>query len=200
MKHVIPWICLAGISCIAVGQIQAADWYPSKYGAGDTLGAINNLGNEKTLQATKLVKLGKTYSLAIPTGPKTPSSEPHRTYHVTVLPLNDGEGNGLGRNRATGNDDLLNILMGIGSQIDGLGHIGIEHVYYNGNRARDFVTPTGLEKLGIEKLPPIATRGVLLDMAKHFGKSVLHEGTAFNKKDIVAASKEQATDTEKQEV
>jgi hypothetical protein len=43
--------------------------------------------------------------------------------------------------------------------------IGIEHVYYNGNKLSDFGDPTGLKKLGVEKTPPSVTRGVLLDMA-----------------------------------
>ena len=55
--------------------------------------------------------------------------------------------------------------MGIGSQLDGLGHIGIDGTYYNGHQAKDFAAMTGLTKLGIEKVPPITTRGVLLDMA-----------------------------------
>ena len=43
--------------------------------------------------------------------------------------------------------------------------IGVEHVYYNGNKLADFGDPTGLKKLGVEKTPPSMTRGVLLDMA-----------------------------------
>ena len=70
--------------------------------------------------------------------------------------------------------------MGIGSQIDGLGHMGINHVYYNGNKASEFVANTGLTKLGIHKLPPMVTRGVLLDMSRHFGKAVVPAGTPFN--------------------
>ena len=39
--------------------------------------------------------------------------------------------------------------------------MGIEHTYYNGNHATDFVTPRGLTKLSIDRLPPIVSRGVL---------------------------------------
>jgi kynurenine formamidase len=95
----------------------------------------------------------------------------------------------MGSNKATGNDDLLTFWMGIGSQIDGLGHMGENHRYYNGHLAKDFVTPVGLSKLSIDKLPPVATRGVLLDMAKLMGKDILPEGTAFNSKEIKAAAK-----------
>jgi kynurenine formamidase len=110
---------------------------------------------------------------------------------MTILQLDDGTGTPMGVNQATGNDDLMHLWMGIGSQIDGLGHMGINHVYYNGNRAADFISPTGVTTFSIDRLPPIVSRGVLLDMAKHFGKPVLEPGTVFNSAEIKAAAKAQ---------
>ena len=160
----------------------------SKYGADDTLGAINNLSPEKVLQAIRLVKHGKTYRLGVTTGPTSPAYPP-RSYSMTVLQLDDGTGTPLGSNKATGNDDLMNLWMGIGSQIDGLGHMGENHVYYNATHAREFVTPTGLTRFSIHDLPPIVTRGILLDMTKLLGKNPLPEGTAINQPEIERASK-----------
>ena len=177
-----------GLLTLVLGTAHANDnWYPSKYGAEDTIGALNELSPTKTKQAAELVKLGKTYALGGETGPDSPAYAP-RTYSVTVLQLDDGMGTPRGSNKATGNDDLLTFWMGIGSQIDGLGHMGENHRYYNGHLAKDFVTPVGLSKLSIDKLPPVATRGVLLDMAKLMGKDILPEGTAFNSKEIKAAA------------
>jgi kynurenine formamidase len=167
-----------------------ADWYPSRYGADDTLGAINNLSAEKVVEAARLVTTGKTYRLGVPTGPDSPAYPP-RKYSMTVLQLDDGTGTPLGSNRATGNDDLMNLWMGIGSQIDGLGHMGIEHRYYNGTPASEFVTPRGLTKYSIHELPPIVSRGVLLDMAAHLKKDILDAGTVFNRAEIQAAAKAQ---------
>jgi kynurenine formamidase len=162
-------------------------WYPSRYGAEDTLGAINQLSPEKVVQAARLVTTGKTYRLGVETGPTSPAYPP-RQYALTVLQPGDGTGSTLGSNHATGNDDLLHTWMGIGSQLDGLGHMGIEHRYYNGVHARDFVTAKGLTRYGTDRLPPIVTRGVLLDMAKHLGHQVVPPGTAFNKAEIDAAA------------
>src|SRR6476660_2559503 len=100
----------------------------------------------------------------------------------------------LGPNKATYNDDILDTWVGIGSQIDGLGHLGIEHVYYNGNKLLDFADPTGLKKLGVEKVPPMVTRGVLLDMAAHYGTNIVKEGTAFNVKEIEEVAKKQGVE------
>ncbi len=177
----------------------AEEWYPSKYGAEDTLGAINNLSAAKVVEAAKLVTTGKTYALGVETGRDSPAYPP-RTYSMTILQLDDGTGTPLGSNLATGNDDLMTLWMGIGSQIDGLGHMGINHVYYNGNRAQDFVTPTGLTKLSIDRLPPIVSRGVLIDMAAHMGKPILDIGTVFNAKEIKAAAKAQNVKIEKGDV
>lgn len=168
--------------------LAEGNWYPSKYGADDTLGAMNELSEKKTKLAAQLVKTGKTYALGVETGPTSPAYPP-RSYSMTILQLDDGMGTPMGSNKATGNDDLMHIWMGIGSQIDGLGHMGVNHQYYNGHMASDFVTPSGLTKLSIDRLPPVATRGVLLDIAKLMKTDILPAGTAFNRKEIDAAAK-----------
>ena len=183
----------------ALSAHAAEDWYPSKYGAEDTLGAINNLSADKVLQAARLVKTGKTYALGVETGPESPAYPP-RSYSMTVLQLDDGTGTPLGSNKATGNDDLMYLWMGIGSQIDGLGHMGINHTYYNGNHARDFVTPKGLTKLSTHLLPPIVSRGILLDVAKLMGKDILPEGTAINSAEIKRAASAAGVSIEKGDV
>ncbi len=180
-------LCIV-LACTA-SLAWAEDWYPSKYGADDTLGAINNLTPEKVVQAARLVQLGKSYPLGVVTGWDTPAYPP-RHYALTVIQPGQ-EGLTLGSNRATGNDDLLYTWMGIGSQLDGLGHMGIEHVYYNGHKAADFVTSKGLKVLSIEKIPPIVSRGVLLDMTRHYDVNPVPAGTAFNEAEIKAQAQAQ---------
>ena len=185
---------------VAAISLHAEDsWYPSRYGADDTLGAINNLSAEKVLQAARLVKTGKTYPLGVETGPDSPAYPP-RTYSMTILQLDDGTGAPLGSNKATGNDDLMFKWKGIGSQIDGLGHMGINHTYYNGNHASDFVTPKGLTKLSTDRLPPIVSRGIMLDIAALKGEDILAEGTAINSAEIKAAAKTAGVSIEKGDV
>jgi len=185
LARVAPCACAAALFSITALADEA--WYPSRYGAGDTLGAINNLSPEKVIQAARLVTTGKTYPLGVETGPESPAYPP-RKFSLTVLQTGDGTGATLGSNQATGNDDLMFTWMGIGSQIDGLGHMGIAHRYYNGLKAEEFVAPTGLTKLNVDALPPIVTRGILLDMAKHLGKPILNAGTAINRADILTAA------------
>ncbi len=156
-------------------------------GAPTTLGAINRLSPENVLEAVQLLRSGKGYALGVEVGADTPAY-PGRSYSMTIVQPGDGSGATIGSNRITANDDLMTTWLGIGSQIDGLGHIGIEHRYYNGLHASDFVTPQGLTRLGTHELPPIVTRGVLLDMTRHYDTDPLPEGTAFNRAEIEAAA------------
>src|SRR5690606_1281025 len=190
---------LVGVLGAGAMAAEPETWYPSRYGADDTLGAVNNLSPQKVLQAARLVKTGKTYALGVPTGPDAPAYPPPR-YATTVPQLDDGTGEPIGSNRAVGNDDLLFTFMGIGSQLDGLGHMGIEHRYYNGLHASEFIRPNGLTRYSTHEIPPIVTRGVLLDMAKHLGRDVLEPGTVFNRAEIEAAAKAQRVKIERGDV
>src|SRR3984893_16951815 len=176
-----------------VGTAGAQDWTKSKWGPNDEIGAANYMTPERVLKAASLVKTGNTYALGIPVDSKTPAYPP-RTFKITVVQPGQAGNSGIGPNKATYNDDILDTWVGIGSQLDGLGHLGVDHVYYNGNKLADFADPTGLKKLGIEKVPPMVARGVLLDMAAYYNTDIVKEGTAFNVKEIEEAAKKQGVE------
>ena len=119
---------------------------------------------------------------------KTPAYPPRTCSISVVQPGQVGSSVGLGPTHTTYNDDILNCWVGIGTQIDGLGHIGVGDTYYNGNKWADIAAFDGLKKLGIEKVPPIVARAVLLDMAAYYKTDIVKEGTAFNKVEIDAAA------------
>ena len=162
----------------------------SKFGPTDQIGNVNNITPEKTLAASKLITKGKAYRLGIETNKDTPAYPP-RTFAITIVQPGQTAGASLGPTKTTYNDDLINGWAGVGSQLDGLGHIGIDNLYYNCNRSVDFVVTDGLKKLGVENVPAIATRGVLLDMSGYFNSEIVKEGTAFNRVEIEGAMKRQ---------
>ena len=176
-----------------VGTASAQDWTKSKWGPNDEIGAANYMTPELVVKAAGLVKTGKTYALGIPVDSKTPPIRRAPSRSPIVQPGQAGIP-GLGPSKTTYNDDIIDGWVGVGSQLDGLGHIGVEHVYYNGNKLADFADPTGLKKLGVEKVPPMVTRGVLLDMAAHYDTDVVKEGTAFNVKEIEEVAKKQGVE------
>jgi kynurenine formamidase len=177
----------------------ADDWCKSKYGPADEIGAANLLTPQLALEAAKLVKTGKTYRLGVETNSKTPAFGP-RSWALVVNQPGQAGGIGLGPTRTNYNDDIYMGYVGTGSQIDGLGHIGVDNVYYNCNRNSEFVQANGLTKLGVEKIPPFVTRGVLLDMTAYYGKDLLPEGTAFNRKEIDEQARRQGIEIRKGDV
>ncbi|MBS1177678.1 MAG: putative cyclase [Proteobacteria bacterium] len=174
----------------ATAQAQTP-WYPSKWGPNDQLGAANYLTPAVALEAAKLVKTGKTYSLGITVNTTTPAFPPRTCSIYIVQPGQQGASEGLGPTKTTYNDDILNCWTGIGTQLDGLGHIGVGERFYNGNKWQEFGNISGLKKLSADKVPPFVTRGVLLDMAAYLGVDVVKEGTAFNKAEIDGAAAKQ---------
>ena len=192
MRHALVLCCSVALLG-SVGAANAQDWTKSKWGPDDEIGAANYMKPELVVKAAQLVKTGKTYALGIPVGSSTPAYPP-RSFKVTIVQPGQAGNPGLGPNKATYNDDMLDGWVGVGSQLDGLGHLGIEHVYYNGNKVADFADPTGLKKLGVEKIPPMVTRGVLLDMAAYYNTDIVKEGTAFNVKEIEEAAKKQGVE------
>ena len=188
--HPLTLIATGALFTITVAAQQKPCLTASKFGPDDQIGNVNYITAAKTLAATKLVTKGKAYRLGIETNKDTPAYPP-RTWAVTIVQPGQNAGASLGPTKTTYNDDLINGWAGIGSQIDGLGHIGIDNLYYNCNKSADFAMTDGLKKLGVEHVPAIATRGVLLDMAGYFNTDIVKEGTAFNRAEIEGAMKRQ---------
>lgn len=163
---------------------------PTEWGSQDEIGAANRLNPRQVLDATRLVTTGRTYSLGMTVDRHTPAYG-HRGFQLRMMQPENPDGRGVGPNALTYNDELVEAWMGVGTQLNGLGHVGIDNVYYNNNRAEDFVTVNGLTKLGLEKVPPLVTRGVLLDMAAYLGTEVVPEGRSFTAADIDTAASRQ---------
>ncbi len=172
---------------------RADVWWPSQWGADDRRGAFNHLTPERTLAAAGLVRTGKSYALGIESGPTTPAGADLTPRSFSLLVVQPGQlyGKTLSKNGFGFNDDLVNVWLGVGTQIDGLGHVGIHNRYYNGVRGEDFITQTGLKDFALHKAPPIATRGVLLDIAGYRGKDFLDAGEVVTVADVEGAAKAQ---------
>ncbi|MBM9401126.1 cyclase family protein [Gluconacetobacter azotocaptans] len=168
---------------IASPTAHAEDVPPSPYGKNDEIGAANLVTPASVREAVKLVRTGKTYPLAVVMDKNLPAFR-HRSFHLTNVQPNEAGGATMGPNKFTFNDELVVGWTGVGTQLNGIGHIGIDNVYYNGNKASDFVTVEGVTKLGIEKVPPIVARGIVLDMTALYGTPVVPADTEFTVADI----------------
>lgn len=192
--------CLAQSKATDAGASAPQDsWYPSRYGAADTLGAANNMSAQIVRLAATRVKSGKVYSLAIPVDPAVPPRT-HRGLRVTIVQPGSAGGKAIGPNSFTFNDDAVYMWQGLGTQLDGFGHAGIDFKYYNGVKVDDFVRPGGVTKFSIHEVPPIVTRGVVLDIAGFRGVAALAAGEAINEADIEGASRRQKVTLSKGDV
>ena len=188
---VIPFIIFADTDC-----------QPSIWGPDDEIGAANMISNENTLEAVKLIKKGMSHGLGIVIEPGMPAFAPRYTELQVVQPNQH-----FGRDTTsdfgydiTYNDDILQMWIGTGPQLDGLGHIGDDDIFYNCNKGEDFSFITGLTKMGIETVPPLVGRGVLINMAKHHGVSSMLGGQGITREDIKKAIKKQNIDLRKGDI
>lgn len=170
----------------------AQDCAPSKWGPDDTIGSANLVTPERTLEAAKLIKQGKSLPLGITIGPDTPAFPP-RSLNLQIVQPNQQGGvklSGFGY-EGNYNDDILQTWIGIGSQLDGLGHLGEGGMYYNCLDEKEISVITGLTKLGTHDVPPLVGRGVVLDMAAQAGVEVMQAGEFFGEAEIKAAAEAQ---------
>lgn len=163
---------------------------PSRWGADDQVGAANLLTPQKMQEAARLVTQGRAYPLGIPVDRSTPAFPP-RNIAVTVFMPGQEAGQTFGQNRMSYVDDMITGWLGVGTQLDSLAHLGVDNTFYNGNRAADFVRTTGVTRLGIEGIPPMVTRGVLLDLARFRRKPRLDGGELVTAAELRDAMQQQ---------
>ena len=168
-------------------------WWPHPiWGAGDEAGSTNWYTKPEVVaralalvKQNQVLKIGQDYtadmplfgarqfSLRIPGGPT---------------------GAAVGRNQGLWNDEFLATEIGqVGTQFDGLGHIGVQIGpagdknqirFYNGFTAQEILDAYGLKHLGTERLHPIVARGVLIDVAAARGVASMEAGGEITMADV----------------
>ena len=182
---------LALVLIVATSAVSADECVPSPWGADDQIGAANRVTPESTAAAAKLVKKGISHPLGIVIEPGMPAYPPRYTQLQVVQPNQQFNADlGVGW-EASSNDDVLQMWLGTGPQLDGLGHMGEAGEFYNCNQGKDFSIITGLTKLDISGIPPMVGRGVMIDIAKQMGVDSLQAGQPITSNDIKAAMKSQ---------
>ena len=171
----------------AAAYAQTGNWYPSRWGAADQRGAANRITPAKVLEARDLITRGAIYQL----GRVYESGMPiFGTRHFSLrIPQGFGP---QGTNGMIYHDELISGELGqVGTQFDGLGHIGIGDLFYNGHNRREFAQAEGLTTLGVEHVGAIVTRGLLVDVAAFKGVPRLEGGYEITLADLQGALKRQ---------
>lgn len=190
-----------GLAAVGLARLGASDdqtpigrrWWPSEWGADDQRGAANRQTEARVRGAAGLIRDGKVYQLGrlYEHGMPLPGKR-----HFSLTIPGSPTGGPLGKNGLVHHDDLFSGEIGqIGTQLDGLGHVGVrvgeDDLFYNGFKRSEFGKPYGLEKLGIENAGVFFTRGVLLDVAALRGVERLKPGEVITPADLEGAQKRQ---------
>jgi kynurenine formamidase len=172
---------------------QDGRWWPSKYGAEDEAGALNEITPAKVVDAVRLVRTGQVYDLAhvlhadIPAFPgRTFRQYLTTNYHYINPRRADAGPSGWGRNNVNWIVEQVTATQQMGTHMDALNHLQIGDRTYNGHRIADIADDYGTTKLGVDTLPQIVTRGVLLDIAAVRG-GPLEPGDVVTVEDAEAA-------------
>lgn len=175
-----------------------AQWYPSRWGQDDVIGSFNLITPQSIMDALALVKRGVIYDLSHVLDQDMPIPGFHGAFFAnTQYTLENGVA---WHNREIGHmtngysAQNMRIAMSdhSGTHIDQLNHVGIqqdngEFLVYNGRTNRDIISSFGTTRFGIECMPPLIGRGVLIDVAGQQGVDMLPAGYAISPDELDAA-------------
>jgi len=169
-----------------------------KSGTDDELGTLNYVTDEMRANASKLVKRGKVFSMALPldeNGPMNGSYGRNNPSHVMLWDGGDiaaGAQDHLAGLRFT--DDAAYMVLQSSTQWDALAHIFFDGAMYNGF-GTEMVTSRGALKNSITNVKDKAVgRGVLLDMARYKGVEELETSYAITAQDLDGCARKQGVE------
>ena len=178
---------LAGTAPVASAQSWSppprVERCPSKWGAGDELGAVNHMGPETVLRAAGLIREGRVIELGQVLSSDMPlGGTRHFDLYMKPTRMNPES------NRRGSNEEIIVAEMGqVGTQFDGFTHQTIGDDLYNCIDQNDVMTRSGFTRLGIENVGTLMTRGVLIDVAALKGVAVLPESYEITVDDLQQA-------------
>ena len=142
-----------------------------QWGPDDEAGSLNFVTPEIVKKSVGLVETGEIISLAQILGPDA-AVAPHRKMPSRFMDRDAGD-YALGA-RALGGfkfaEDTVQFATHSGTHVDALSHAWSGDQLYNGHSASHTRSTKGAQKCGAEKLRPIITRGVLVDLVEYLGK------------------------------
>ncbi|HEY4604270.1 MAG TPA: cyclase family protein [Blastococcus sp.] len=173
---------------------RTAGWFPSRWGPDDQAGALNEITPATVLAAVSLVRTGAIHDLAHVLHADVPAFAGRTfrqylttNYHHINRRRPDGGPEGWGRNSVNWIVEQITATQQMGTHMDALNHLQVGDRAYNGHRLGDIAEDHGTNRLGVDTLPQIVTRGLLLDVAAVRGVDRLDPGDVVSVPDAEAA-------------
>jgi hypothetical protein len=167
-------------------------------------GPIADVGAEDVLAALRLAKTGRVYDLEVERFRGMPLHPAHPQIEIVTFRSPSGIQNqgdqawlqeGNSENMAFISDLVIGTVHS-GTHIDALAHVtvGEDNHWYGGNPASEKLGDWGPLNCDATAIPPIITRGVLLDVAKWKGVDVLPKGEGISADDLQAVAESQGVE------
>jgi kynurenine formamidase len=160
-------------------------WWPSPFGQDDQLGMLNHVDEAKRLEALGLVRTGRLYDLGRVLDETVPVFT-GRYFRQTLVTTahHANPGGGLGENHVNWVTEQVAGTQQLGTHLDALSHLQIGDRGYNGWSVAELADGAGVRKLGVETVPQIVTRGVLVDVCARRGVDALGIGEVIGLEDV----------------
>jgi kynurenine formamidase len=141
-------------------------WWPSRFGADDELGMLNHITDAKRARALALVREGRLYDLGRILDESIPIF-PGRFFRQTLVTTAHHQNavEPVGANEVNWITEQVTATMQLGTHLDALSHLQIGDRGYNGWTVAELAGTAGVRRLGIETVPQIVTRGLLVDVS-----------------------------------
>lgn len=169
----------------------------SPFGPDDQMGMLNNLTSEMKEAILGRIDPYTTYDLAVEFFVGMPgylgAGDPPYSICMSHTPAgtrNEG-GTEFGGDVAGYSGDIISMYTHTGTHFDCLNHFGYGDKVWNGFSAEKDLGSRHWLKAGPECIPPIVTRGVLLDFAKVMGVEALPDSTGLGSEEVDQALKAQ---------
>ena len=184
----------------------ADDVAKSPYGPDDEIGVLNELTEANTLAVLQRVSSGKTYDLSVENfvgmpgladlGMGDPPFHMWMTHTPRGMRIEKLSPAGGPPNLAL-YDDAYTLSAHTGTHIDALNHLGRSEKIFNGYDASTYLSDKGWTKAGADTVPPIITRGILIDVAGEKGVAMLPNSYEISIEDLQRAMKKQGIQLQK---
>jgi len=187
---------------LAAPEGQGAEVAKSPHGANDEIGVLNTLTAAQSLAVLQRVDSGKVYDLGVDyfvgmpgladLGMGDPAYHMWMTHTPNGVKVENLTPAGAPPDTALYDDAIL-MSTHSGTHMDSLNHLGYGDKIFNGYEASRYVGNKGWTKAGADKIPPIITRGILIDVAAEKGVTVLPESYEITVEDLQRALSKQGT-------
>ena len=166
------------------------------------VGPAGNIPDDHIVRVTDLVRTGRRYSLAVPRFTGMPLFPGHPPFQVSNFRTPHGVRvagtNPWGTPNEVGLGYMAEVVSGTshsGAHIDALAHmtVGPTGEWFGGANAAEHLGDFGPTVGDAAKLPPLFTRGILLDVAGHRGVDCLERSSPISAEELSAIADAQGT-------